>query len=58
MEIFAALLVLCAVSQRPVTGSFDGSFNLCLNKRLNKQSITLSFEYAVVTYLEDSVTRL
>ena len=45
MEIFSALLALCAVnspvngefpSQRPVTRSFDVFFHLCLNKRLSK----------------------
>ena len=48
MEIFSALLVLCArnspvtgefSSQRPVTRSFDVFFNLRLKKRLSKQSI-------------------
>ena len=43
METFSALLALCAgnspvtgelLSQRPVTRSFDGFFDLCLNKRL------------------------
>ena len=41
METFSALLVLCAGNsplQRPVTGSFDIFFDLCLNKRLSKQS--------------------
>ena len=47
MKTFSALLALCAghstvtgefPSQRPVTRSFDVFFNLCLNKRLNKQS--------------------
>ena len=47
METFAALLALCAgnspvtgefPSQRPVTRSFDVFFDLCLNKRLSKQS--------------------
>ena len=47
METFFTLLVLCAgnslvtsefPSQRPVTQSFDVSFDLCLNKRLSKQS--------------------
>ena len=45
MESFSALLVLCAgnlpltgefPSQKPVTGSFDIFFDLCLNKRLSK----------------------
>ena len=48
METFAALLVLCAgnspvtgefPTQRPVTRSFDVFFDLCLNKRLSKQSL-------------------
>ena len=47
MEAFSALPTLCArnspvtgefPSQRPVTPSFDISFDLCLNKRLSKQS--------------------
>ena len=47
MEIFSAVLALCAgispvtdefPSQRPVTPSLDAFFDLCLNKRLNKQS--------------------
>ena len=47
MEIFSALLVLCAgnspvigelPAQRPVTRSFDVFFDLRLNKRLSKQS--------------------
>ena len=47
MESFSALLALCAgnsavtgelLSQRPVTRSFDIFFDLCLNKRLSKQS--------------------
>ena len=47
MESFSALLALCAgdspvtsesPSQRPVTRSFDMFFDLCLNKRLTKQS--------------------
>ena len=46
-ETFSALLALCAgnspvngefPSQRPVTWSFDVFFDLCLNKRLSKQS--------------------
>ena len=46
METFSALLALCAgnspvpgefPAQRPVTWSFDVSFDLCLNKRLSKQ---------------------
>ena len=53
METFSALLAICAgnspvsgefPSQRPVTRSFDVSFDLCLNKRLNKQSWGLWFE--------------
>ena len=47
METFSALLALCVgnspvtgefPSQRPVTRSFDVFFDLCLNKRLSKQS--------------------
>ena len=46
MGPFSALLALCAgnspvtgefPAQRPVTRGFDVFFNLCLNKRLNKQ---------------------
>ena len=53
METFSALLALCAgnspvtgefPSQRPVTRSFDVFFDLCLNKRLSKQSWGLWFE--------------
>ena len=47
METFSASLALCVgnspvtgefPSQRPVTRSFDVFFDLCLNKRLSKQS--------------------
>ena len=47
METFSALLALCArnspatgefTAQRPVTRSFDVFYELCLNKRLSKQS--------------------
>ena len=47
METFSALLALCAgnspvtgdfPAQRPVTRSFDVFIDLCLNKRLSKQS--------------------
>ena len=47
MEIFSTLLALCArnspvtgefPSQRPVTWSYDVFFDVCLNKRLSKQS--------------------
>ena len=47
MEAFSALLALCAgnspvtgefPAQRPVTRGFDVFFDLCLNKRLSKQS--------------------
>ena len=47
METFSALLSFCAgnspvtgefPAQRPVTRSFDTFFDLCLNKRLSKQS--------------------
>ena len=53
METFSALLALCAgnspvtgelLSQRPVTRSFDVFFDLCLNKRLSKQSWGWWFE--------------
>ena len=47
METFSAILALCEGdspvigefhSQKPVTQSFDVFFDLCLNKRLSKQS--------------------
>ena len=47
METFSALLAICAENspvtgefpaQRPVTRSFDVSFDLRRNKRLNKES--------------------
>ena len=53
METFSVLLALCAgnspvtsefPAQRPVTGSFDVFFDLCLNKRLRKQSWGWWFE--------------
>ena len=53
METFFALLALCAgnspvtgefPAQRPVTRSLDVFFDLCLNKRLNKQSRVWWFE--------------
>ena len=53
METFSALLALCAGKssvpaefppQRPVTWSFDIFFDLCLNKRLSKQSWGWWFE--------------
>ena len=53
METFCALLALCAgnspvtgefPAQRPVTQSFDVSFDLRLNKRLSKQSWGRWFE--------------
>ena len=53
METFPALLVICAgnslvpgefPTQRPVTRSFDIFFDLCLNKRLSKQSWGWWFE--------------
>ena len=53
METFSALLVLCAgnspvtgefPAHRPVTRSFDIFFDLCLNKRLSKQSWGWWFE--------------
>ena len=53
MERFSALLVLCAgnspvtgefPAQRSVTRSFDIFFDLCLNKRLSKQSWGWRFE--------------
>ena len=53
METFSALLALCAgnspvtgeyPAQRPVTRSFDIFFDLCLNKRLSKQSWGWWFE--------------
>ena len=53
METFSALLSICAgisivtgefSAQRPVTRSFDVFFDLCLNKRLSKQSWGWLFE--------------
>ena len=53
METFCALLAICAgnspvagefLAQRPVTRSFDVFFDLCLNKRLSKQSWGWWFE--------------
>ena len=53
MGTFSALLDLCAgispvigefPAQRPVTQSFDAIFDLCLNKRLSKQSWGWWFE--------------
>ena len=53
METVSALLAICAVyspvpgefpAQRPVTRSFDVFFDLCLNKRLSKQSWRWWFE--------------
>ena len=53
METFSALLAICAgispvsgefPAQRPVTRSFDVFFDLCLNKRLSKQSWAWWFE--------------
>ena len=53
METFSALLAICAgnspvagefPAQRPVTRSFDVFFDLCLNKRLSKQSWGWWFE--------------
>ena len=53
METFSALLAICAEcspvtgefpAQRPVTRSFDVSFDLCLNKRLSKHSWGWWFE--------------
>ena len=53
METFSALLAICAgnssvpgefPAQRPVTRSFDVFFDLCLNKRLSKQSSGWWFE--------------
>ena len=53
METFSALLAICAgnspvtgefPAQRPVTQSFDGFFDLHLNKRLSQQSWGWWFE--------------
>ena len=53
METFSALLAICAgnspvadefPAHRPVTRSFDAFFDLCLNKRLSKQSWGWWFE--------------
>ena len=57
METLSALLVICVgnspatgkfASQRPVTRSFDVFFDLCLNKRLSKQSRGLVLWDAIV----------
>ena len=50
METFSALLAICAPvpgefpAQRPMTRSFDVFFDLCLDKRLSKQSWGWWFE--------------
>ena len=53
VETFSALLALCAGNspvtgefplQRPVTQRFDVFFDLCLNKRMSKQSLSWWFE--------------
>ena len=53
METFSALLAICTgnspvpgefPAQRPVTRGFDVFFDLCLNKRLSKQSLGWWFE--------------
>ena len=53
VETFSVLLAFCAgnssvigefPAQRPVTRSFDVFFDLCLNERLNKQSLGWCFE--------------
>ena len=53
METFSALLAICAgnspvtnefPAQKPVTRSFDVFFDMCLNKRLSKQSWGWWFE--------------
>ena len=53
METFSALLAFCAgnspvtgefPAQRPVTRSFDIFFDLCLNRRLSKQSLDWWFQ--------------
>ena len=49
METLSALLALCAVTgefptPRPVARSLDVFFDLCLNKRLSKQSLGWWFE--------------
>ena len=53
METFSALLAICAGNsrvpgefraQRPVTRGFDIYYDLCLNKRLSKQSWAWWFE--------------
>ena len=54
MEAFSALLTLCAgnspvPTQRPVTRSFDVSFDLHLNKRLSKQSWGCPDHYIIDT---------
>ena len=56
METFSALLAICAgnspaSAQRPVTRNFDLFFNLCLNKRLRKQSWGWWFDVTVMILL-------
>ena len=57
METFSALLAICAgnspvtgefPAQRPVTRSLDVFFDLCLNKRLSKQSWGWLFDVALM----------
>ena len=59
METFSALLAICAgnspasgefPAQRPVTRSFDVFFDMCLNKRLRKQSWGWWFETLYAHY--------
>ena len=66
METFSALLTICAgnspvpgefPAQRPMTRRFDVFFDMCLNKRFNKQSWgwwfeTLSRPFSVMCTLE------
>ena len=73
-ETFSALLAICAgnspvtgefPTQRPVTRSFDGYFNLRVNKQWSKQSWGWWFETPscplwrqsndIVTFLDDSI---
>ena len=65
MDTFSALLALCAgnslvtgefPSQRPVTRSFNVYFDLCLNKRLCKQSIRRWFETPLSRHCKRNIT--
>ena len=67
MEPFPALMALCAgnspfngefPSQRPVTQSFDVFFDLCLNKRLSKQSRRNHAHFDVIVMLLQKYEKL